>query len=111
MCALEHLAALLGQLGLATVAGDLSEEDGAPGSAGALALAGLFALALLEDLLDGRRLGELLGMNGLGDLAPQLQRLVLELLRVWRKLLGRDGEGSDIDNRRLGLDGVCVLVC
>lgn len=83
LCTLQHLAALFGQLWLTTVARNLRKEDRAPCGAGAFTLARLLALAFFEDLLDGRRLGKLFCMDGFGNLTPQLQRLVLELLLVW----------------------------
>lgn len=111
--ALEHLPALVGEIGLATVAGDVLEEDGLEGGAVALALAGLFTLGLLEVELDGGGLGELLGVDGVGDAGPEGQGLVGGLLFVGREDLGRDVERVDVDNDMLvfGRDGFLQILC
>lgn len=105
----ENLAALVRQLGLTLVAGDLLEEDGLEDLARPLALAGLLALLFLELNLDRRRLGELLGVDGLGDARPELEGLVLELLLGWGENLGGNIQGAEVDDCVAGLEGMRIL--
>lgn len=105
----EDLFALVRQLGLAAVARDLLEKDGLELGPRALAVAGLFALCLLEVLLDGGGLGELLGVDGVRDAAPELERLVGQLLLHGREGLGGDAEGADVDDGGACFLGVRVL--
>lgn len=98
-----HGPTLVREFWLAAVAGDLLEEDGLPGRAGALALASLFALPLLEFLFDRRGARKLLRVDGVGDAAPERKRFVL-LLQV----LGRDDLGGDVERGQLN-DGEARL--
>jgi hypothetical protein len=76
----EHLPSLLGQFRLTTLVGDLAKENGLPSVSVFLPLARLFTLGLLEFLLDGCGARELLRMDRLCYLTPELQGLVWELL-------------------------------
>lgn len=113
MRALEHLPALFRELRLALVANGVGKVKGLVDLAGALALARLDALGLLELLLDGGGLGELLGVDGLGDVAPKGEGLVGRLLLLWREDLGGDLQRRRVDDgilllgRDLLLEGVC----
>lgn len=98
---LQDLPSLVGELGLAAVAGDVGKKDGLEGGAFLLALAGQFALGLLELNLDIRGLGELLVVDSLGDVRPEIEGLVGGLLLIGRQDLGRDVEGSVIDDEVL----------
>jgi hypothetical protein len=77
------------------------EEDRLVGDTVLLALPGLFALCLLELELDVGGLGELLGVDGVGDTGPKVQRLVGRLFVVGGYDLGGDVEGTDIDDNVL----------
>lgn len=103
MGALEHLPALFRELGLALVANGVGKVKGLVDLASALALARPNALGLLELLLDSGGLGEVLGVNGLGDVAPEGEGLVGRLL-----LLGREDLGGDLERRRVD-DGILLL--
>lgn len=109
MRTLENLLALVRQLGLALVADGVGKVDGLVRLAGALARAGLDALGLLELLLDGGGLGELLGMDGLGDAAPEGEGLVGGLLVVGGEDLGGDLEGGRVDDGILLFGGNSFL--
>lgn len=109
LCAVEHLLALGGEVGTAAVAGDVFEEDGLEGLTGALALAGLFALRLLELELDVGGLAVLLGVDGVGDARPEAQRLVGRLLVLGGYDLGSDVEGRGIDDDVLVFRGDVFL--
>lgn len=104
----EHFFSFLGQLGLATVSGDLLKEDGLELGARPLPFPGLLALCFFEVLLDGRGLGELLRVDGIRDAAPEFERFVRELLVHGRKGFRGDAEGGNVDDggacfRRVGV--------
>lgn len=103
MGALEHLPALVREVGLALVADGVGKVKGLVDLAGAVALARLDALGLLELLLDGGGLGELLGVDGLCDVAPEGEGLVGRLL-----LLGWEDLGGDLQRRGVD-DGILLL--
>lgn len=98
LAALNDLFALLGKVRATAVADSMLKVHWGPGGAVGLALAGLDTLGLLELLLDRGGLGELLGVNGGGNVAPEGERLVGELLFGGRDNFGGDAERSDVDN-------------
>lgn len=101
LATLNDLLALISQVRAAAVADSMLKVHGRPGGAVGLALAGLDTLRLLELLLDRRGLGELLGVDRGGDVTPESERLVGELLVGRRDNLGGDAERGDVDNRVL----------
>lgn len=100
MGALQHVAALWGQVGLAERGNGVGEEAGMPGLAGGQAAAGLVALALLNLLLQLRGAAELAPLDGFRDAEPEAERFVGQLLRVWRDDFGMDREGAKVDEQR-----------
>jgi len=106
----QHLLPLLRQLRLPAVSRNLVEEDGLPRLAPGLARARLDALRLLELHLDGRGLGELPGVDGVRDAAPELERLVRELLFPRRQGFGRHEEGAYVDDGVLLRGRVGILM-
>lgn len=105
----KNLSALFAEIRLATLVGDLREENGLPDFVVALARSGLFSLLLLEFLLDCGGLGELLCRDSLGHAIPKRQRLTLGLLLLGWEDLGRNVEWVEVDNDSLILGWVRVL--
>lgn len=105
----EDLSALFAEIRLATLIGDLREENWLPDFVVAFARSGLFSLLLLEFLLDCGGLGELLCRYSLGNAIPKRQRLTLSLLLLGWEDLGRNVEWVEVDNDGLILGWVRVL--
>jgi hypothetical protein len=85
---LKHLPPLLRQLRSTALISDLREEDRFPLLAGLFSLPRLLPLLLFQLLLQLSCFRELLRVDRPRYPAPELQRLVLELLVLWREGLG-----------------------
>ena len=77
---LQDLPALLCQFWLSALVRGLAKEYGLPRLSLRLAIPGLFSLGLFELLLDRCGPRELFRVDGLGDLVPELKRLMWQLL-------------------------------
>lgn len=103
LSAAQDLLTLGGQIRLATITSDMLKEQRLEGRAILLSLTSFLTLCLFELEFDIGGLGELLGLDGVGDPRPEVQRLVGGLLLIGWKNLGGNIERCHVD------DGVLVL--
>lgn len=91
------------ELRTTTHAGGLLKKRGLPEGAAVFPLTRQSTLLLFELLLDASGLGELLAMNGLGDVGPEAKGFMGELLVGRRERFGRDREGPEVNERNLDI--------